>query len=593
MSKASPDTRRAWRMLGEFLLALAASSVAYLLITIAYSAIVSVLPGLGGLGVLLLIAFLSLAQIVPFVGPAVVAIAGLVGGRVAYVVAPVVFLVFLPIISRFGDDLMMQLENMRAAKASKLEQRAFLPLEGTPSIVAINGEAFCRSPCMQILATTNYDVASKRFSVDEPWTIHRLAEGATCLQPENLVSLLEFVAAGYVDRCATRAAWQPIDGIILVNANENHYRAAQELVGESYRGRVFEAYERRGGTDRLLGRWLDGKITQTQLNLLSKPRQSQSVGQSFAPEDFYAALLKAPILPNRRPGGASSDEVLAALAELIDTPDAFWGAANTYYEIAQAMPIEQQPLLREHMRRLAESDSARQMEVAFGVLARSITWSPEDSAFMQPYVEAALLGTDMRLAEKALDTLYVFPVEQRTAINAALVEMAFSRPMQDKGNLWRARLAESLMRIPGTFEPTVRRRAEIVLREQHNMSEQQTVALLVIMADGDEAARADAFDVVQTFDGHRFERMIKIIDEYGWDKLSGTEAGWNDRELQLIVSRIARVPNDRLQDHLNAIRARGIGEPFRNAIIADLEQRLSGQSKSDRILQRYLEDMRR
>ncbi len=206
-----------------------------------------------------------------------------------------------------------------AVAARALDQRTFLPLEETYDVIASDGEGSCRAVCRQILAQTSYAFATKRFRRNEPWDLYRRVEGEDCLSPGLRQSYLEFLAACYVGLCAIRTEWDPLQDSLLVSANDNHGPAARQVVGPLYTGHVFEAYERRGGQDRLLGRWLSGYIeAPSNLYDLTARHEVHRIGKKFEPEDFYAALLGIPIRPADVTGDATPDQLLAALVPLAD-----------------------------------------------------------------------------------------------------------------------------------------------------------------------------------------------------------------------------------------------------------------------------------
>jgi hypothetical protein len=226
-------------------------------------------------------------------------IAGLLTRRPGMMLGPLAFGLGLAVLStgQVQENETSLADAVAAARA--LDQRAFLPHGGYGVIAVDGGGSFCWGICRQILAETEHDFATRNFLVNEPWKLYRRVEGDECLAPENHSSYLEFQADGYEGLCAEQLSWRLAGDVLYVSANENNHSAAKKIVGAEFTGFVFEAYERRGSVQRLIGRWIAGTVyaPRNPFNVMSG-QEYEKIGKPFAPEDFFAALLEMPINPD-------------------------------------------------------------------------------------------------------------------------------------------------------------------------------------------------------------------------------------------------------------------------------------------------------
>lgn len=283
----------------EFALATGASALAY---RIGYGMLLADNDwGMVGLaGVVGLFILLGLIYGLTYGLAALILVAGLVTRRPGIMLGPLAFVLGLVTLSagQVQENKASLVDAAAAARA--LDQRVFRP-HGGYSVIAVDGGDFCRGICRQILAETDYDFATKRLMFDEPWTLYRRIEGDECFAPENHSSYLEFQADGYEGLCAESLRWRPTGNMLFVSANDNSHGAAEKVVGPGFEGfaftgSAFEAYERRGSVNRLVGRWIAGTLyaPRNPFSVMSS-QEYEKIGKPFAPEDFFAALLDIPI----------------------------------------------------------------------------------------------------------------------------------------------------------------------------------------------------------------------------------------------------------------------------------------------------------
>jgi hypothetical protein len=413
---------------------------------------------------------------------AITVLVGIRTGRMGLVFGAASFVVVLLLLfggaSYYKADVAQQTEE----RARALDRRIFSPLEAKHAVIAVEGNGACDSICIQILAQTNYAFAAKSQRSRE-WTLYRRIEGGPCLLAENARAHLDFLKAGYVGLCAGKSEWLPADDAIFVVAAENDHRRTDAIVGPPFKGQVFEAYERRGGQDRLLGRWLSGRVRYG--------KDPARIGESFEAEDFYSALLNVPIVHADSPGPADTDELLSELEPLVDDAqlardaDAFLGrdAAYTYRSFAVKAGDAERPAVQRYLRSLFESGRRERILLGLSVVAQLRNWPAKDREFARAAIVKAMGSEDDEVTTNALYALNAFRPEDWAFAHAAFWELTFSPLLRDGSS----DLLNALMsRLEAMHVPSdVRDRAKALLLSDSALFPNQRAVFIAIVSQGE------------------------------------------------------------------------------------------------------------
>lgn len=561
----------------EFAAALAVSVAAYFVCKIMIAGIADdsdfafglALAGFAGIPIIFLIAF------APYIGAVIVLLVGLAKRRVGLILGPLAFGVGLWILyaEQVSDHESALTE--AANHAWTLDQRRFLPIEGSHDIIAVDGEGFCRSICKQILMQTSYAFATKRFAMAEPWDIYRRVAGEACLAPENRASYLDFLEAGYVGFCATRETWTPAKDGVFVSKNDNSPRAAQELLGPFVTGgRIYEAYERRDGRSRLLGRWISARMFEPRNEFISTSmRDHRDVGKPFEPEDFFAVLLKIPIVKGDRPGPATTAQLLDALLALVDDTEtgrkALELAGQVVRRSAEADPA---PALR-WIRTLLSDPDRKRVLAGFDLLAK-FPESP-DLDFAKPILLSAMASGDAQLAAKALKSIHVVPEGDALAFESAITSLAFDPVLRPVDSPVAEPLFDRLRFRDTPFPAELRRRAMERIKSSDRLSRGEMTVLLLIFGRKHGGPHMDLFRFIESLQGENFETAVKVVGDLGWRALEGGDINrWSEMELEVLVLRAAHVPNERFKAYVDAFRFQTHMDSLKSALADEVDKRL-------------------
>ncbi len=528
------------------------------------------MAGIAGIAILL-----GLSYALPYGLAAVVFLVGLKKRRLGLILGPLAFGLGLWLLSseQVKENEVSLVESAAAARA--LDQRSFLPLQGNYDIVAADGEGSCHQVCRQILAQTTHAFATKRFNFDEAWELYRRIEGESCLRPENRASYLEFLGAGYVGLCASREKWEPAGTVLLVSGNENNSGEAQKIVGPGYEGYVFEAYERRGGTDRLLGRWIAGTLyaQRNQFDPMSISKHEQ-IGARFDAEDFYAALLGIPIKSNDVTGPASTEALLDALLPLIDEFENGRKARQLVSQtVRRAGESDLAPLLKRIEALLSDSDRDR-MLVGLRILG-SVNGAPP-LGFAKPFILKALASGDAELASEALKAMHSFPRDDRSFAAEPLVALAFDPILRAPGNPVMDPLFSHLRSRTVPFPADARAKALERIRGGDTLSEEEMTILLLILGRKHEGPHEAFFDLIRSLEGQNFETAVDVVGGLGWSDLEGGELNrWTDAEIKVLIERASEVPDERFKNYIGAFRFQPNFDSMQSILIREVERRIA------------------
>jgi hypothetical protein len=210
-------------------------------------------------------------------GPAAILVTGIRKRRLDMIVGPLILIPIVAIWMRVSD--WNEVRTM-AKQVTALEMRTFAGPEAPHHLIALEygSSTACDHLCQLILVNSDYTVAVG--GMDYTRTVYRKIGHAECLKTQYVRHNIRFFGI-----CATADPVQRIDDGLLIETPAN--LEATDLfskLGTEFDGTAFALVERRGGQDRLLGRWISGKVK-------SGWFESDSIGQDFTREAFYRAAL--------------------------------------------------------------------------------------------------------------------------------------------------------------------------------------------------------------------------------------------------------------------------------------------------------------
>ena len=212
-----------------------------------------------------------------------------------------------------------------AQRATALERRQILAPERVHRLVVFDWtRQSCFDQCIELLAKTDYQPAGNLPETAE-WAVFEVARGEACYAADRRKSHLEFLEAGFSDLCAARDIRPASDSALMIRM---HYssgwfgsrRAMPSDVPRSFSGWVYEIYERSDGSDRLLGRWLNGHVRPLSYWFGLVGLDGWKIGERFKPAQFYSAALNAPIAGGRFPGDSALPPLFAQLEPYLSDP---------------------------------------------------------------------------------------------------------------------------------------------------------------------------------------------------------------------------------------------------------------------------------
>jgi hypothetical protein len=212
-----------------------------------------------------------------------------------------------------------------AQRAAALEQRQILAPSRPHRLVVFDWtRQSCFDQCIELLAKTDYRPAGNLPDTAE-WAVFEAARGVACYAVGQRKSHLQFLEAGFSDRCAVREIRPAGDSALMIRMYYSSgwfgsRRAMPRYVPRSFDGWVYEIYERSDGSERLLGRWLNGHIRPVSYWFAVVGLNGWKVGERFRPAQFYSAALNAPIVGGRFPGDSTLPPLFDQLAPYLADP---------------------------------------------------------------------------------------------------------------------------------------------------------------------------------------------------------------------------------------------------------------------------------
>jgi hypothetical protein len=231
----------------------------------------------------------------------------------------------------------------------ELNRRGFLP-HGPQSIVLI-GEDYhfpseCNGTCLQILLSTPYKVAVEDGN-SENWIVFTLAHGGTCARRERVEQYIRLLSQGYLDLCAEPSLQPPSnDALIIRSARDPDSPLYQRVPLHSD---AYEFYERLGGQDRLLARWVSSGIPPGSWYYDPFDISSSERLARFDAAEFMSQALNAKIEGQLPRGTAAVPELLEALRPYFADTETLPSAMTAFEDIARANPSPEKDLLRQFL----------------------------------------------------------------------------------------------------------------------------------------------------------------------------------------------------------------------------------------------------
>jgi hypothetical protein len=481
--------------------------------------------------------FAPIIKVAIFGVPVLIAILGLVKMRLGFVIGPVLAaaLVFV-LINRVSRD---DADAVRARATQTLDQ----PRQAH-DILAIDGNVACDIACQRILARSPYAVAGRN-SVSKNWFVYRRGEGDACLAGDRWTGKLEFLEAGFRDMCAIKTTVPEIgDALVIREQFVADKRSVAAGLPPTFGGTVYEVTERMGGEERLLGRRVVGTVhwaipkAVAIFGFGSRAEQRIDAGPPIDIKEFLASAVGIPA------------------SELYATPSFQPAAALDELE----MYFDRPAVSREAM--------AAWMRIA-GAQGRT---NPE---ILKPRLQKLLASDDPARLSVGLQGLFGLPAAERVFAQGRIVELAFSPMLDTRDSPVLAPVKGHLASLAEPFPPRVREQAKARFVRDESLARGRLQALFVIMVRGGPEERREAIDALFSRQGIPFEMAVQAVGHGGMDIWArNNPLRWTDAELQRLIERMDRVPNDRLRAFVDAFRFNGASTEQKEALVANLRERL-------------------
>ena len=502
--------------------------------------------------------FQTLAVLPVYGIPALIVGYGVIKARPGVILVPVL----VAAVSYFmADDLHRQ---DRAALA-KFPVSGLAPPSQAHDVLAFEGIGEnCDAPCRHILATSDITLAWKTSAWDN-WGLRKRA--ADCRDEAQALSVLEFLHTGYRGVCATRTTAKSIGDALVWRVRQVPSARAELALPERVGGSVYEISERIAGNERLLGRQLVGHLAPPfpfvigafgrlpeAINLgpkINSGKEFLALGTGITSEVFYAAPTSLPF------------------AERLDEVERFFGsssekvankAAGVWIAIAAGQGHAHQEELRARIERmLANDDDVRRLNAALNALT---ALRPANRAFAQD----------------------------------RLIALAFSPLLTTKYGSLVATLKTQLNSPAEPFADAVRSRAKALFAGDAALAPQQRQIFFMLMVRGGEATRREAVDTLFSLEGLPFEESVRAIG-YGQsaDVWASTQpAQWSREEIDRLVARAARVPNERLNRYLSGFRfGHFVSKEQKAALVEQVRERLRVAEMAPRPDENVIKELKR
>lgn len=496
--------------------------------------------GWGAIGVAPMELIFGLSALVmlalPFIGPAVIVIYGLIRQRFGVALGPVLLFAAIPAVS----NLFITIDKENANSAIVELTRPTHADQGV-LILDIPNET-CDSICLQILAQSEYEVIIGD-------TSFKRAAPSDCLGLPFLGSTLDFIAHGYADVCASTRASKEADTALVIREISASRRQPYSELPSIFDGTVYELHERESGSDRLLGRWITGGVGARLPEFLLYParifgsRLVATVGTKFSRSDFYSAALgmniSAAAVPgandprlildqlHRLPNSITERDRAAKLLEMVQEKAFILTTLETAANRAYA------PNYNDVADAFAALNNLPQIETGF------VTEVIQDIAKRDdPYLLGTILSSLMNLQ----DDLFA---------NGLVIELATKPMSHEEEEMLTEPLMYAVVRVWKTEELLLEPIKGTFLRDVSLRPIQRWVIFRMIAAN---KGRNEAVKMVLSSTSPIFEQSVQATRIGGRFAFPpGNVDGWTFSECDVLVERSATLPTDALMAYLESV----------------------------------------
>lgn len=453
-------------------------------------------------------------------------------------------------------------------------------------IVLDNGLSECDVTCIQILARTERDIALRADDA-KLWRVFRRLTGEACRATLG-VDIISFVKAGYAGICAAETSQERIDDALIIRRVRHEQGDKSDFLPASFEGVYLEAVERDAGTDRLLGRWVEGFI-HSRFDWMVTFFEAGPI--QIAPyskfQEFHSTVLGVDLTPSQ-PEEETLGDRLDALEPLLIEGAAGRDARDLYASLIANNQIGPADIIPPRIKHLLQSNDPGKVETATALL---VQLSPETRIQYATDLNALLRHGDARIVELGLSTLLRIDERDLAAIKPSITDLAFSPMLRNDDGAVLAPLVKHLLSYREPFSPEARARAVDVIRNSTELSHAERRALLALIARGGTEQSAEATALIFSLTGSAFEDSVAAVDSPREECiLEGEE--WKEADFKRLLAQMHKVPNDRLRPYVGAFRNQRSFAPFKDELSRQIRERLAaaeGQSDSKQIADlRYL-----
>jgi hypothetical protein len=504
-----------------------------------------------------------------------------------------------------------------------------------PSSFLILDTRTCDALCVQILATSDYQVALKRHS---DWLIYRRGEGSACAT--SLATTALFLSAGYPDTCALEEQRKASPDGIVINEHEfagkglprkGTFPSDRRKSGLEYRwdnptieeiarqvpafvGTLIEGAIRADGKDELVERRFIGRLeSATELMTLSLAPGPLDVGRAPDRAAIYSRLLGLDLDPASRSGPLPLSEILDRLEALmlaaappessVPSDDLRRSMTRRFGALAHAAEGDAISSAA-RIQRLLKSDKPVLVYAALNSMAE-----PHDMNLVKPALTALIDGDNpdiVAIAARRADEQ--FGLRDDPEIRKRVVEIPFRTELFQReseltpmppGSPSKRESRFEVVSLPGqnrgrsvTHEHSYRRRAVSLLTAAPNLIPGHCDLLLRIVSRGEDAERSEreAFEALLATQPDTFVACMQRLKSQHHRLFR--ELAPSDQQVLILRDRAALLPSDALfgywQRFLSKPDARKLSDIRLLAIVAE---RLAEDERSRTLEKRAREQL--
>lgn len=486
-------------------------------------------------GQFFLVLLFPIALFVIFIGPAAVAIYGMVKRRPGFIAGPFVVVS----LSVFWADMYVRYTAAAARSAATTDLAK--PNRDHTVLAVDTNSSICADECIRVLATSAHTVAYKD---RDAWVLYRRGEGPICHTEETLQSALAFLKVGFPGFCALQTRTRDLPDALMVRSRFVSETGSVAIgLPHSFSGTVIELLEQADGQQRLLGRQVSGSTrvpvpgTIRFFALFGAGSRSIQAGPDIDPKGF---LLSASGVPAGNQAGDSipRDQLLDDIETFVDHPKTSGQAVSAWLEVARAGRFAIGNAFDPRITRLLNSADPRRIELGL----------------------IAVNGRGTRDHDFALDRI---------------VALAFDPMMDLKEAPILPRLRTNLDKSD-PLPPAVRERAKQAFLTDDSLGQGRFQTLFQIMVRGGPDNRREAVDALFSLQGQRFEQAVEAIGRNGtavWARSNPNR--WSEQDIDRLIERLPGIPAERLEPYLNAFRFTGsMTSQHKDRLVSNIRGRL-------------------